>query len=149
MKRGRYRKCVFVVAYAKTKKGIYYLILRRKLHWKGWEFPKGRIEFLETKRQTVKRELREETGLEPLKIKKFKIKGKYKYKKPLPDRPKYIGQTYRLFSAEVKKDEVVLDKREHSNYNWLTYKQAYKKLTWPNQKQCLREVNNYLKGSIF
>ena len=39
-----YRKSVFIVVYRKTEKGILYLILKRKLHWVGWEFPKGGIE---------------------------------------------------------------------------------------------------------
>jgi len=44
MAKGKYRKAVFVLLYSKTKKWIEYLLLKRKLHWKGWEFPKGKIE---------------------------------------------------------------------------------------------------------
>ena len=40
MKPRKYRKGIFFVVYAKTKKGIKYLVLKRKLHWSGWEFPK-------------------------------------------------------------------------------------------------------------
>ena len=43
----KYRKIVFIVTYAKLKDKIYYLILKRKLHWKGWEFVKGGIDFPE------------------------------------------------------------------------------------------------------
>lgn len=147
MKRGRYRRAVFVVTYAKTSQGIQYLVLRRKLHWRGWEFPKGKIELFEFKRKTVKRELKEETGLEPVKINKFSVKGRYDYKKKLPDRKKYIGQSYQLFSAQVKKDGVKIDNREHSNYQWLSYKKAYKKLTWANQKHCLNIVHNFVESN--
>ena len=45
----KYRKAVFVVVYSKTPKGVEYLILKRKKHWKGWEFTKGKIERFELK----------------------------------------------------------------------------------------------------
>lgn len=148
MKKGeKYRKAVFIVTYLSTKQGIEYLILKRKLHWKGWEFPKGKIERFETKRKTVKRELKEETGLTPIKIKKFNIKGKYKYQKILLDRPNYRGQTYELFSAEVKNKKVKVDNYEHTDYKWLSFKKVIKKLTWPNQRKCLKIVNNFINES--
>ncbi len=144
MKR-KYRKAVFIVTYTIIKNKIHYLLLKRKLHWKGWEFPKGKIEFLETKKRTIKRELKEETGLIPIKIKKFKEKGKYKYKKLLLDRPGDIGQAYDLFSAEVQKKKVKVDNYEHSAHKWLSFKDAQKKLTWLNQKKCLKIVNDWLE----
>ena len=146
MEKERYRKAVFVVTYSIIGNKIYYLVLKRKLHWKGWEFPKGGMKNSETKIKAVKRELKEETGLKALKIKKFNIKGKYKYDREYSDRPGIKGQTYNLFAAEVKKGKIKLDKLEHSNYKWLSFKDAIKKLTWKNQKKCLRIINNYLKN---
>ena len=58
MLKSKYRKAVFVVGYAKTQKGIEYILLKRKLHWKGWEFPKGKIDEGENKLETARRELR-------------------------------------------------------------------------------------------
>ena len=78
----KYRKAIFVVTYAKVKDEIYYLILKRKLHWKGWEFPKGGLESLREKlfvNSAVKREVKEETSLKAIKIKNMKTSGKYKY----------------------------------------------------------------------
>ena len=145
MKRGKYRKAVFIVTYSLIGNKIYYLILKRKLHWKGWEFPKGGVNFLETKKHAVKRELKEETGLKPLKIKKFNIHGKYKYNKEFRDRPGIKGQNYTLFAVETKKEKIKLDKLEHSNYKWLNFKEAMKKLTWKNQKKCLKVVDDWIK----
>jgi 8-oxo-dGTP pyrophosphatase MutT (NUDIX family) len=147
MKRGIYRKGIFILVYSKTKKGIEYLILKRKLHWIGWEFPKGGIEKNENVIASAERELKEETGLHPRKIKKFNIKGKYYYDKEYPDRPGFKGQTYTLFVAEVKKGKVKLDKKEHSAYKWLGFKEALKKLRWTNQKKCLKVVNKWLKNN--
>ena len=147
-KRDKYRKSVFGVAYCKDNDGkIEYIILKRKKHWKGWEFPKGKVEKFETKRMAVKREVHEETGLKILKVKRFEEKGVYLYHKKLWDRPNVIGQTYRLFGVEVKKGDgkASLDKIEHNGYKWVNFQEAQKTLTWPNQKKCLKIVNDWLK----
>lgn len=136
--REKYRKAIFMLVYAENQGKQEYLILKRKLHWRGWEFPKGGLEILETKKRAIKREIKEETGLEILKIKKEKIKGKYRYKKELEDRKGITGQTYDLYSVLVKKKKVKLDKNEHSDFKWVDFKTALKKLTWPNQRKCLR-----------
>ena len=141
----KYRKGVFFVIYSKTKTGKReYLILKRKLHWKGWEFPKGGIEGKEDPINTIKREIKEETGLIPLKIKKFDIKGKFKYDQTLYDRPGVVGQTFEsLYSVEVKKKKINMDGIEHSDFLWADFKQALTKLTWENQKKCLDLVENW------
>lgn len=142
----KYRKAVFVLPYAKTKNDIEYLILKRKLHWKGWEFAKGKIELKESKVETAKRELKEETGHTALKIKKIDFSGKYKYHKKFPDRPGIAGQIFTLFAAEVKrKGRINLDRKEHNSHKWVDYKTALKMLKWPNQRKSLRIVNTWLK----
>ena len=98
----KYRKAVFIIVHSKTKKGFEYLILKRKLHWKGWEFVKGGRRFFESRTCTARREVKEETGLKILGIKKFNFSGKYKYDKEYTDRKGFVGQTFYLFSAEVK-----------------------------------------------
>ncbi|MEK6833346.1 MAG: NUDIX domain-containing protein [Nanoarchaeota archaeon] len=146
-KKDKFRHSVFGVAYAQDNSGkIEYVILKRKKHWKGWEFPKGKIERFETKRMAARREIHEETGLKILKIKRFKEKGFYLYHKKLKSRPGVIGQTYQLFAAKVEKGngKLKLDKIEHKGYKWVSFKEAYKKLTWPNQKKCLKIVNKWL-----
>ena len=144
MKSGEYRKAVFVLPYAKTKKRIEYLLLRRKLHWRGWEFSKGKIELGERKEQTARRELREETGHRAIKIKKFNFSGRYRYHKKFPDRPGFIGQTFSLYAAQVKKGKVSLDKKEHNGHRWVDFSKAIKMLKFPNQKKSLRIVNSWL-----
>src|SRR3989344_6520130 len=136
----KYRKTVFVVVYRRKNDKVEYLLLKRKLHWKGWEFTKGGIEKFETKKRTVIREVLEETGIKPLRVKYQKLEGYYKYKKDLPERP-YIGQSYVLYSAELPFDsEVKIDGREHSSFEWMDFRKAIRKLSWPNQKECLKKV---------
>ena len=59
-----YRQAVFIVTYAEKNKERKYLVLKRKMHWRGWEFPKGGINFPESRKSAVKREIFEETGRE-------------------------------------------------------------------------------------
>lgn len=145
-KRGKYRKAIFAVAYAIVDDEIKYVLLRRKKHWKGWEFPKGKIEKFERKRKAVKREISEETGLKILRVKKMGIHGDYKYDKVLNDRPGVRGQTFSLYSAKVRySPKIKIDNLEHYSGKWASFKEAYKLLTWPNQRHCLKIVNNRLK----
>lgn len=144
-----YRKAVFVPAYYIDKDNkIYYLLLKRKLHWKGYEFCKGGIEGKETNIKTVKREIFEETGQNPIIIIDHKLHGKYKYPKKLKDRPGIIGQTYHVFSARLRNKNVKIDKLEHSSYIWITYEKAYKKLTYNEQKKSLKYVNKCLISKL-
>ena len=141
----KYREAVFVVPYLKTDKGPEFLLLKRKWHWKGWEFTKGGIKKKESKEHAAKRELREETGQHIKKIRRFNYYGKYNYDKGFADRPGYKGQTFSLYAAEVKRGRVSLDKKEHNGHKWTDFKTAIKMLTWPNQKKSLRIVNSWLE----
>lgn len=139
----KYRKGVFIVVY--IKKPVRYLLLHRKLHWKGWEFPKGGLLANEKYKHAVTREIKEETGLKILKMRKFDIKGKFIYDKKTEKERKFKGFDWKLFAVEVKKDKVRISRKEHDNYKWASYSQAVKLLKWPNQKKCIKIVNNSLK----
>lgn len=145
-----YRKSVFIVVYARENNKIRYLLLKRKLHWKGWEFPKEGIEKNEREEDAVRRGIREETGLNIKgQIKKLDVHGEYKYKKRYNDRPNFIGQSFSLYAAEVVKGKVKLDVHEHSNYEWLEFNDAIRRLTWKNQQRCLEMVNSSLEFKNF
>ena len=142
--KNKYRKGIFMVVFSGSKPE--YLLLNRILHWQGWEFPKGGIKGKEKIEKTISRELKEETGLKPIKIIDVKVNGKFEYGRELPDRPGIKGQTFKLFAVEVRKGRVKIDKREHIGYKWLSYKKAEKFLTFYVQKRCLKFVNWYLKS---
>lgn len=131
--------------FRKKKSNNYeYLILKRKLHWKGWEFPKGGCKPKENYVDCIKRELKEETKNKPLSIIEFNKTGKWKYPKKLPDRENLDGQSWKLFAAELLNKKIKIDKNEHSDYKWLSSSEARKMLTYKNQKTCLNIVNNFL-----
>lgn len=136
-----YRPCVFCVVYSDSR----FLLLHRKLNWKGWEFPKGGIRKSETAEQAVKREIREETGLKILKITKFSFKGIFHYPKRVWKQKKARSAGYALFAVLVRTGKVKISKTEHDAYKWCSLKEALKLLTWPNQKKCLKTVVNSLR----
>ncbi|MEK6913768.1 MAG: NUDIX domain-containing protein [Nanoarchaeota archaeon] len=144
MKLKKFRNAIFAVAYFKSGNDIEYLLLKRKKHWIGWEFPKGGIDLFETKKMAVKREVKEETGLKILNIKKFHISGRYRYKKEYKDRKGIFGQKFSLYAVEVQKSDVKIDKREHSGFKWENFEGAMEKLTWDSQKRCLKIVNKWV-----
>ena len=142
----KYRKAVFVVTYYFKDSKPNYLILKRRLHWKGWEFPKGGVDLFESKKNAAIREVKEETGLKVLNVQKHKNHGKYLYKKKFLDRTGIAGQTFSLYSAEAKDSKVKLDQKEHSSYKWLDFNKAQKILTYPNQRKCLKIVHLSLQN---
>lgn len=142
----KYRKGVFCVVYSsKTGKKPDYLLLHRKRHWKGWEFPKGGRTAREKLENIARREVKEETGLNAFNIKKYKVKSTFLYNKKTQEEWKVKGFIYTLFSCQVKKSRVRISKKEHDSYKWCPYGEAIRLLTWPNQKRCLIIVNNLLK----
>ncbi len=142
----KYRKGIFFIIYIKNKSDVKNIILKRKLHWKGYEFPKGGVEKSESLKKTVLRELTEETGQNPSKIKRFNVSGKYRYNKKLKDRKEFVGQTFEcLYAIEIKKEKIKIDEKEHFSYDWLNFKKAHSLLKWPNQKRCLKLVNAWLE----
>ena len=142
MKKGKYRRGIFIVTYRRKKDGeIEYLLLKRKLHWKGWEFCKGGCESGEKTKVCVLRELKEETGQKAISVSTYKKSGKYKYKTSIGGRPGIIGQNYNLFSAEIKDKKIKFDKEEHSGFKWVSFDKAIKMLTFTNQRICLRIVD--------
>ncbi|MEM3405394.1 MAG: NUDIX domain-containing protein [Candidatus Pacearchaeota archaeon] len=140
----KYRKGIRLVVYKKEKNRILYLVLKRKLRWKGYELIKGGKKEKENDLQAIKRELKEETNLTPLKIKKLNLIDKFIY----PDKYKKIfkknGFIARCYLVEVGSKKIKLSK-EHSSYKWLPYIKAKNILSYDNAKKILKIANKILK----
>ena len=117
---------------------IEYLLLRYQ--WGHWDFPKGNSEKGEKLEETVKREVKEETGIEDIKfISGFKESIKYFYK--LKGRNVFKTVTFFLAEAETKKVKISW---EHIDYQWLPYQEAIAQLTFKNAKEILKKANHFL-----
>ena len=134
---GKEKSCGAVV-FKRHKEGIKYLIL----HYGAghWDFPKGKQETNEKEEQTASREIKEETGIEDVEfVDGFKESVNYFYKR----NSETIFKEVAFFLAEAKTEEVTIS-NEHMGYAWLSYENAYKKLTFNNAKELLRKANQFL-----
>ena len=96
-----------------------YLLLRA---YNYWDFPKGGVEKNEDPLDAALRELSEETGIE---------KVDFKWGKSFQETPPYArGKVARYYVAQVFSQDVTLlvnptlGRPEHSEYRWLSYKEA-------------------------
>ena len=126
-------KSAGAIIFRKEKGVLYYLLLRESY----WGFSKGNIEKGEGLKETVRREVEEETGIEDIEfVPVFKEQIDYFYKKER----KTIYKTVIFFLAETKTEKVKLS-FEHTNFEWLPYEKALDKLTFKNAKEVLEKTN--------
>jgi tRNA nucleotidyltransferase (CCA-adding enzyme) len=106
-----------------------------------WEFPKGHMEKGETERQTAKREFCEETGLKIKKILKYSYFEHYTYVWKGKTKQKKV--TY--FLGHVYDGKVVVPEDELTDFVWLSYPAALKKLTHSEIREVFRDAKVELK----
>lgn len=134
----------------KKNNKIYYLLL----HYEAghWDFPKGHIEKGESEIQTLKREVKEETGISDLQIIEgfkeyikyfFRSKGysSFNFKK---SKRKNIFKLVVYYLAQTQTKEIKLS-FEHIGCDWLLYKDALNRLTFDNAKNVLKKAHQFLK----
>jgi mutator protein MutT len=120
----------------KEGKRIYLLLHYLSGHW---DFPKGKIEAGESKKEAVLRELQEETGLEAEIFEGFEQTLSYVFKQE----GKQVQKTVYFFVGRTTSDVVNLS-HEHIGYKWLGYQQAVAILTYQNAQEILRAAEQYI-----
>jgi 8-oxo-dGTP pyrophosphatase MutT (NUDIX family) len=134
----REKSCGAVI-FTKNDDDIKYLLLNYAAG--HWDFVKGNVEPNESEKQTVVRELQEETGITGAQfIDDFREAISYFYRRQ--------GLTIRkevvFFLMEAYTDKVELS-FEHVGYVWLDYHHALEKLTFKNSKDVLLKAHDLLK----
>lgn len=115
-----------------------YLLLKYAMG--HWGFVKGNMEQGESKKETILRELEEETGIEDVNIiKGFQEKYEYYYK----FQGTLIHKQVDCLLIESKTTNVELS-YEHTDYAWLAYKKAMKKLSHDNTRKILKQAHSFL-----
>lgn len=135
------RRSVAAIIFRKDKGVKKYLLLKRKLNWKGWEFMKGGCKVFESENNCLIREVQEETGFNEFLFEKTGFRYKFKYQKVfMKDNKLFSGAKNSVYLVEVFSPKVKIDKIEHSMFKWVPKKEALKLLTWDNQKEIFRKV---------
>jgi len=126
------------IVYMKRSSGLLYLLL----HYEAghWDFVKGNVEVNEAEKETVVRELREETGItDGCFVDEFREKIDYYYRRQ--------GETVHkevVFYLMETNTEIITISFEHVGSIWLNYVQAMEKLTFKNAKLLLARANDFL-----
>ena len=117
---------------------VKYLLLR---YGAGhWDFVKGNVEPNENEKDTVVRELQEETGIVDAHfVDGFREKIEYFYRR----QGMTIHKQVVFFIIETNTKTVKLS-FEHVGYTWLNYQNAMKKLTFQNAKNVLKKAHELL-----
>ncbi len=117
----------------------------------NWGLPKGLIEKGENLKEAALREIKEETGLTEIQLiegfkETIKIFFKVKFDYQL-ERGMKMGETVlkfiTYFLAESKSKDVKLS-FEHSDFLWLSFEEALKKLKFKTDKEILIKANEFL-----
>ena len=114
-----------------------FLIMKRNkgLQYEGiYHCVHGKIKKDESAWEAALRELKEETGLIPYEF--FVTDFTSNFYEAKPDQFNLVP----VFVANVKDVSVKLSK-EHSEYNWLTYEEAIKKVAWENHRKAIEIIN--------
>lgn len=128
-----------IIPFRTTRDKIEYLVLKSRTH--DWEFPKGSVEVDEELQQTSLRELKEETGIENVKILNgFKELYEYKFESD----GELVHKKVHLFIGESYETTAELSK-EHNDHQWRTYEQAKNTLTHQATKDILEKAHKYLE----
>ena len=117
---------------------VKYLLLQYKAG--HWDFVKGNVEPNESEKDTVTRELREETGIADAQfIEGFREKIEYFYRRQGATIHKEV--IFFLIGTHTEKIELSY---EHVDYTWLNYEHAMEKLTFKNARDILQKAHNLL-----
>lgn len=117
------------------KRGSRLLLLKRaedEVAFPGlWDFPGGKLELGEDLKESVHREVNEETGLE---IKVKDVIGKY------PGVSNGRPVEFIIYDAEVVFENEVFIGEEHSEFQWLTIEEIKKLSAMPYMNDCLKDL---------
>jgi bis(5'-nucleosidyl)-tetraphosphatase len=133
----REKSCGAVVFIKKEAATKYLLLNYAAGHW---DFVKGNVEPNESEKQTVTRELREETSITDAQfIGRFKETIAYFYRRQGLTVHKEV--VFFLIESHTEKVELSF---EHVGYTWLDYQPAMEKLSFKNAKDVLQKAHDFL-----
>jgi 8-oxo-dGTP pyrophosphatase MutT (NUDIX family) len=135
-----------VIALYKEMDGYYrFAVLRRERNWEGWELVKGRMDGEENPADAARREVIEETGIDPEDITALDSTHEWTYER---DGTEYHAR-YHTFLARAPQDAYITvsqnDEEEHSKGHFLNLRDTLDILTHDNQQELVQQAVEHLK----
>lgn len=122
------------VLFRETPSGKMYLLLNYPSG--HWDFVKGNIEEGETLKETVIREIREETGIVDVNfVDDFEDNVEYHYQRD----GELVHKEVVFFLAKTNTADIKIS-HEHQGFIWLGYNDALKKLTYKNAQNVMKKL---------
>lgn len=122
------------VLFNETPNGRMYLLLNYPSG--HWDFVKGNIEKGEAIRDTVIREIKEETGILDVEfVNGFEDRIEYYYQR----NGELVHKEVVFFLAKTKTTSIKISE-EHLGFTWLGFDSALKKLTYKNAKNVMEKI---------
>lgn len=132
-------KTIEVVAAVIQNKDKYLATQRGYGEFKGmWEFPGGKIETLENKKDALVREIKEELNAD-ISVNKFLCTVEYNYPEFHLIMYTYICSLNSSFVENVKHNDIEL---EHEDYKWLTLKDIDSVNWLPADIEIIKQLKN-------
>ncbi len=124
------------ILYQESPSGNLYLLLNYPSG--HWDFVKGNIERGETLKQTVLREIKEETGISDVSfVEGFENKVEYHYQRD----GELVRKEVVFFLARTATNHVKLS-HEHLDFIWLKFNDALQRLTYKTAQNLLKKVRD-------
>ncbi len=131
-------RVVDAYVFRRTDDGLKFLLMKRaetKLYEHLWQGVAGKIEADEEAWEAAIRELKEETGFDPVRI--FVADHVSRFYEKHGDRINLVP----VFGIEVDREDVTLSE-EHCDYKWTDFEPAKQTLVWNGQKEGITAVND-------
>ncbi|MEM5771819.1 MAG: NUDIX hydrolase [Candidatus Aenigmatarchaeota archaeon] len=135
-----------VGAFVRNKEGKYLLLKTQakvgKIIEKYWDIPKGGVEREENLKEALKRELKEELGIDKFyKIKKLNISFSFNFPIEIRNRTGFDSQKVELFFVEFygKNEDIKVDGKEIIDFVFVNENEFFKKASYETTKKAFRK----------
>lgn len=126
------------VIYIQSGIDVEFLAVKSKANG-HWGFPKGHMEAGESEKETARREVFEETGLDITLFDGFRTKVEYSLSENIQKEVIY-------FIGRISEQCVSIQQEEIEEYKWLNYNNMLELLTFESNKNVLKEVQGFIEN---
>jgi len=127
----------------KKVKDDFKIVLIAKSNSTIWCLPKGKIEAKETREETARREIKEETGLEGKPLEKI---GSIKYWFFLKEDRVKVFKTVFFFLFEYLKGSLNSCDHEVDHLRWFSIDKALQIMTYPSERAIVKKAKQILRS---